>query len=183
MAKNKYLKQSYNLSVSSIRQLQEDLKKYRDSLNDKCAIFVQRLAEVGIPVIDDNMEKAAFTVDSEGIQSGADPRHYTYVKVNSFGSYARAELICQNNQIAFIEFGAGVYHNTPVGTSPHPKGGEFGYVIGSYGQGHGNQKIWGYYDESGALILTHGVEATMPMYKASLEMIQRVVEIARKVFE
>lgn len=173
---------SATLSVSSIRQLQKDLEKYRDSLTYKCELLVKRLAESGIPVIDENMAKAAFTVDEKGIQSGADPQHYTQVKINTFGSYAKADLIVEGKELLFIEFGAGVYYNGAEGTSPHPKGEEFGYVIGSYGKGHGVQKVWGYYADTGELILTHGVEATMPMYKASIEIAQSVVKIAREVF-
>ncbi len=171
-----------DLSVSSIRNLQRELEKYRDSLTYKCELLVKQLAEAGIPVIDENMAKAAFTVDKKGIQSGADPQHYTQVKINTFGSYARADLIVEGTELLFIEFGAGVYYNGSAGTSPHPKGEEFGYVIGSYGKGHGVQKVWGYYADSGELILTHGVEATMPMYKASLEIAQNVIKIAKDVF-
>lgn len=171
------------LSASSIKQLQKELEKYKDSLNNKLSIFVRKLAESGISVIDQNMAKANFTVDSNGIQSGADPQHYTQVKVNSFGDYARADLIVEGKELLFIEFGAGVYYNGMAGSSPHPKGGEFGYVIGSYGKGHGKQKVWGYYADTGELILTHGVEATMPMYKASLEIAENIVKIAKEVFK
>lgn len=171
-----------SLSASSIRNLQKELEKYKDSLTCKCQEFVQKLAEVGIPVINKNMAKAAFTVDGKGIQSGADPQHYTHIKLNTFGDYARADLIVEGKELLFIEFGAGVYYNGAAGSSPHPKGGEFGYVIGSYGKGHGKQKIWGYYADTGELVLTHGVEATMPMYKASLEIADKIVDVAKKVF-
>lgn len=171
-----------DLSISSIRNLQKELEKYKDSLTYKCELLVKRLAEAGIPVIDENMAKAAFTVDEKGMQSGADPQHYTHVKINTFGNYARADLIVEGAELLFIEFGAGVYYNGSAGSSPHPKGEEFGYVIGSYGKGHGVQKVWGYYADSGELILTHGVEATMPVYKASLEIAENVVKIAKQVF-
>lgn len=171
-----------DLSISSIRKLQEDLRKYQDSLTQKVKIFAKKLAESGIPVINENMAKASFTVDEKGIQSGADPQHYTHIELNSFGDYARADLIVEGKELLFIEFGAGVYYNGSEGSSPHPKGEEFGYVIGLYGKGHGIQKVWGYYADSGELILTHGVEATMPVYKASLEVAQNVVKIAKEVF-
>lgn len=172
-----------DLSISGIKALQKQLKDYQNSLNRKCELLAKRLAEAGMPVIDENMAKAAFTVDEKGIQSGADPQHYTQVKINTFGSYARADLIVEGKELLFIEFGAGVYYNGAAGTSPHPKGEEFGYVIGSYGKGHGVQKVWGYYADSGELVLTHGVEATMPVYKASLEIADNVVKIAKQVFE
>lgn len=171
-----------DLSISSIRNLQKELEKYSDKLTYKCRLLAEELAKAGIPVINENMAKATFTVDEKGIQSGADPQYYTHIKLNTFGDYARADLIVEGKELLFIEFGAGVYYNGAAGTSPHPKGEEFGYVIGSYGKGHGVQKVWGYYADSGELILTHGVEATMPMYKASLEIADKVVEVAKKVF-
>lgn len=172
-----------DLSISSIRNLQKELEKYSDSLTYKCELLVKRLAEAGIPVIDENMAKSAFTVDEKGIQSGADTQHYTHIKLKSFGDYARADLIVEGKELLFIEFGAGVYYNGAEGSSPHPKGQEFGYVIGSYGKGHGVQKVWGYYADNGELILTHGVEATMPMYRASLNIAENVVKIAKEVFK
>ena len=69
-----------------------------------------------------------------------------------------------------------------AGTSPHPKGQEFGFLIGSYGVGHGVQKVWGYYDETGALVMTHGVEATMPVLKAYQKIITDYISVAKKVF-
>lgn len=180
MAK-KFLKA--DLSVSSINDLKKQLQDYQKDLIRKCEEFVKKLAEAGIPVIDENMAKAAFTVDDKGIQSGANPEHNIQIKINSFGDYVRADLIVEGSNLFFIEFGAGVYYNGEAGTSPHPKGEEFGYVIGSYGKGHGVQKIWGYYADSGELVLTHGVEATMPVYKASLKIAEDVIKIAKEVFE
>lgn len=171
-----------DLSVSSINNLKKQLQDYQKDLIRKCELFVKKLAEAGIPVIDENMAKAAFTVDDKGIQSGANPEHNIQIKINSFGEYVRADLVVEGKELLFIEFGAGVYYNGAAGSSPHPKGEEFGYVIGSYGKGHGVQKVWGYYADTGELIPTHGVEATMPIYKASLEIAQNVVKIAKEVF-
>ena len=128
------------------------------------------------------MAKANYTYDAEGIRSGSNTNHYTYVKLRSFGGYNEAILIVEGKELMFIEFGAGVFYNGEAGTSPHPKGEVNGMVIGSYGEGHGIQKIWGYYADSGELILTHGVEAQMPVYKADMEIIQKYTEVARRVF-
>lgn len=178
------MKKQYKFSLSdkSIDKLLSELKKYKEYVLKKQEQLVLRLAEAGIPVIDSNMAKANFTVDSDGVQSGSDPEHNTYVRIRSFENYAEADLIVEGKELLFIEFGAGVYHNTPVGSSPNPKGGELGYVIGSYGKGHGKQKIWGYFDDSGAFILTHGTEATMPVYRAGLEIRKKFLRIAKEVF-
>ena len=42
--------------------------------------------------------------------------------------------------------------------------------------------MWGYYDETGTLVMTHGVEATMPVLKAYEKIIADYVSVARRVF-
>lgn len=180
MAKRVY---AADLSVKSLNKLKHDLLNYKSNiLPRKCDELVRRLAESGIPVIESHMAQAGFTYDEEGIQSGSDTEHRTYVKVDSLIGMSRAALVLEGREVLFIEFGAGVSYNGSVGSSPHPKGQENGFLIGTYGMGHGSQQIWGYYADSGELVLTHGTKATMPMYNADMEIINNVVRIAREVF-
>lgn len=168
--------------VKSLKKLQRDIEEYRKSLDDKCELFVRRLAELGLPIIDARMAQASFTVDEKGIQSGADISHQSYIKITSLNGYAQADLIVEGKELLFIEFGSGIYYNGEAGSSKNPYGQKLGYVIGSYGKGHGKQKIWGYYDGSGDLVLTHGVEATMPMYGAWEEIYKNALKILKEVF-
>lgn len=172
-----------NLSVASIKALKKQLIEYKEELSNKCDELVKRLAEVGIPVIDKQMAKASYTYDEKGIESGSNTEHNTYVKVDSLVGMSKATLVVEGKDVLFIEFGAGVYHNdVGVGDTNHPKGAENGFLIGTYGLGHGSQQVWGYYAESGELVFTHGTKATMPMYKASLEIRDNVLKIAKDVF-
>lgn len=161
------------LSQKSIRNAIDELKNYQKSLRSKNEIFIKRLCELGIPVIDQNILAA---------QGDSDKNHNTYIKINSFGDYAEAHLICEGKSILFIEFGAGIHYNGAAGSSPHPKGEEFGYTIGSYGQGKGKNDSWVYVSDSGEWVRSYGTEATMPMYKASVEIIQNIRKIAKEVF-
>ena len=173
---------SIDLSLKGIQDLKQYLLDYADSLKNKLDRFVYELANEGIPVIESNMAQASYTYDEKGIQSGSDTAHQTYVKLNSFGDYAKATLIVEGAEVLFIEFGAGVSLNVEAGPTKHPLGAQYGFLIGSYGQGHGAQNVWGYYADSGELVLTRGTKATMPVYKASLEIRNSVVEIAKRVF-
>lgn len=161
------------LSSKSIQGAISELKVYQKSLRNKNEIFLQRLCELGIPIIDQNIFAA---------QGDSDKSHNTYIKVNSFGDYAEAHLICEGIDLLFIEFGSGVHYNGTAGSSPHPKGEEFGYTIGSYGHGKGKNDSWTYLSDSGEWIRSHGTEATMPIYKASVEIIQNIRRIAKEVF-
>jgi hypothetical protein len=161
------------LSQSSIQNLIDDLNRYKESLFDKNELFVKRLAEVGIPVIDERIESA---------KGDSDKSHYTRIDVRRFQEYSQAVLVVDGIDLLFIEFGAGIHYNTPAGTSPHPKGEELGYTIGSYGKGKGKQDKWSYIDKSGSIRWSHGTQATMPVYMAGLEMRDKMIQIAREVF-
>ena len=104
------------------------------------------------------------------------------VKV-SVDNRANLSVVVANGEDAvWVEFGAGVYHNGSPGSSPHPKGAELGFTIGSFGKGNGKKEAWGYYDEDGELKLTRGTPATMPMYRAVQTVCNDIQNIAREVF-
>lgn len=161
------------LNNRSLDKAIQQLREYQNSLNDKCTEFVRRLSEVGIPVIDENIAS---------VQGDSDKSHNTYIKINSFGSYSQAELICEGKDLLFIEFGSGVHYNGHLGGSPHPEGEELGYTIGSYGKGQGKNDFWFYYADTGEAVMSHGTQATMPVYKAGLEIKRQILKVAKEVF-
>jgi hypothetical protein len=91
-------------------------------------------------------------------------------------------VIVNGKDAVFMEFGAGVYHNGSVGSSPNPWGAALGYTIGSYGKGNGAKTVWGFKDADGELHLTHGVPASMPLYRAVRGVLWYIEEIAQEVF-
>lgn len=164
----------FKLSPQSIQNAIDELEKYKDTFLNKNEIFVQRLCEVGIPVVRENISSS--TGDS-------DKNYNTYIQVNSYQGHSEAKLIVEGRELLFIEFGAGIHYNGSAGSSPHPKGNEFGYIIGSYGKGLGKKDHWYYTADTGENIKSFGTKATMPVYKASQTMIQQIRKIAKEVFE
>lgn len=162
-----------DLSVKGINNLVKKLETYKSQLNDKNEVFVKRLAEIGLPVIDSRISLA---------EGDSDKNHYAYIKINRFEDYSEARLIVEGKDLLFIEFGAGIHYNTAAGTSPHPKGEELGYTIGSYGKGHGSQDHWYYTDEDGTRKTSYGTQATMPVYSAYAEIRRKIITIAKEVF-
>ena len=162
-----------DLSIQGIKKLQQDIKKFEQEINRKNVIFVRRLAELGIPIIDSRIAQA---------QGDSDKSHNTYIKLTAGTTYTRAVLTVEGKNILFIEFGAGVHYNGAVGQSPNPKGAERGYTIGSYGQGKGSQDSWTYEAPTGEWIRSYGTEATMPVYMASKEIRASIRSIAKQVF-
>lgn len=91
-------------------------------------------------------------------------------------------VIANGEDAVFMEFGAGVYYNGSVGSSPNPLGAGLGYTIGSYGKGNGRKEVWGFKGSDGEIHLTHGTPASMPLYKAVKAVSDDIVRIAKEVF-
>ena len=161
------------LSKSGINKTIEMLEKYKEHIQNRNEVFVRRLAEIGIPVVDEQIALS---------YGDSNKYHQTEVVVNRFQDHVEARLVVYGEDLLFMEFGAGVTYNGAAGASPHPKGEEFGYTIGSYGKGHGKDEYWYYTDETGVSHRSYGTQATFPVYLAGQEMIQNIRKIAREVF-
>lgn len=165
---------SVSLSRRGIRAIKTRLEAYQLDLPNKMAEFFNRLSsEVGIPVVDAKY--------SSGLGDSSKD-HTSAVIVTPTPTGAEGILRVEGKDLGFIEFGAGVHFNTPAGTSPHPKGVELGYTIGSYGYGLGRFELWWYTDESGNMQVSFGTEATMPVYSAAQEMRKEIMRICQEVF-
>lgn len=166
------MKLEINLSPSSVKKALRQVKEYQREMNNKNRLFVKRLAEVGIPVIESNIQRA---------DGDSDKYHDTKITVHSFGDYSQATLTVSGKDILFIEFGAGIHYNN----SQIPHASQFGYGIGTYNPGSDNAfnpEGWYYLDDSGVVQHSYGTEATMPVLKASNKIIADIRRIAREVY-
>lgn len=171
------------LSTSSVQRAINELNAYRQTLDDKVQEFVEKLADVGIKVIEEQVAKAGKTRNDNDTISGSDTTHDTEVVIERTFYGIKATLILSGEEVLFIEYGAGVHYNGAVGQSPHPDGENLGYTIGSYGDGHGAQNAWYYKDpKTGDIVRTYGTKATMPMHYAKNKIISDYVRVAREVF-
>lgn len=89
-------------------------------------------------------------------------------------------VIATGEELLFVEFGAGIYFNGSAGSSPHPKGEELGFTIGSYGKGKGAKTSWAFLRD-GEVVWTHGTKAAMPVFRACEEVRREIPDIVRKV--
>lgn len=165
------------LSSQSIEAAIRELNEYKRALNRKIEIFRKRVAEELA-----DMAKGLFNQAQETIVNGGNG---DLAPVNIEVDNSTEDLsviIATGEDVVFIEFGTGVYHNGTAGESPHPKGKDFNYLIGGYGKGYGKRQAWGYKDGSGNLIVTRGIEAMLPMYNAAQACAEVAENIAREVF-
>ena len=156
-------------AIKILEQYKQELIRKTNLLQIKVAQRLAKLAESGFSgaVVDDFMQNGLRTAD---------------VSVDI--DYERNDVtvvVASGEDAIWVEFGTGVHYNGSVGTSPHPKGSELGFTIGTYGKGMGKRDVWGFTDDEG-FHLTHGAPAVMPMYNAVKLVSDEIVEIAREVF-
>ena len=156
-----------SLSTSSIKDAIKQLRSYRNSLDAKKDKLLEELANIGV--------KEAFVRFTTAMYDGVNDSSVSLETISD--GYA---IVAEGHAVAFIEFGAGVYHNSG---EPYPDPRPEGIVgIGEYGKGYGKRQAWGFTDGSGELVITHGNPAAMPMWYASEEMRSKILKIAKEVF-
>lgn len=156
-----------SLNSGELQRAIKEVKAYQRWVEQKTQELTKRLAELGA---------AEAKVRFGGAQY--DGTNDSRVSIEPMADGYK--VVAAGNAVFFIEFGAGVYYN---GSEPYPEPRPAGVSkIGEYGQGKGKRKGWGFYDESGELVITHGVPAAMPMLNASRVMLQDIERIAKEVF-
>ena len=164
------------LNTEDIDRAIKEVEKYKQDFLRKVDIFRKRLADE----LADDAQLGFNGAIVDDLTNGSSRTPEVTVSVTDKGSVSI--VIAKGEDAIWCEFGAGVYHNGSVGSSPHPRGVELGYTIGSYGKGYGKGKAWGYY-EDGELKITRGTPAAMPMYNAMKSVIAKAVTIAREVWK
>lgn len=164
------------LNTKDIDRAIKEVEKYKQDFLRKVDTFRQRLADELAKEAQSGFNGAII----DDLTNGSSRTPEVTVSITDKGSVSI--VVANGKDAIWCEFGAGVYHNGSVGSSPHPLGVELGYTIGSYGKGYGKGKAWGYY-EDGELKITRGTPAAMPMYNAMKSVIAKSITIAREVWK
>ena len=164
------------LDSASVEQAIRELESYKQWMLQKQEELVSRLADVGLQVARVRFAGAKYA----GINDVT-----CRVEKNGTG----ATIFADGDAVAFIEFGTGVSHPAyPPGTDYTPP------PHGSYGQGKGRRKKWGYYGDPGNIgevkvntagqevVITSGNDPALAMWTAVVQMSEEVAQIAREVF-
>ena len=156
------------LSPESIENARKELTSYQNSIEGKRDKLLAGLSRIGV-----QEASVRFTT---AMYDGVNDSSVTLESTKD--GYA---IVAEGQAVAFIEFGTGVYHNP---SEPYPNARPDGIVgIGEYGKGRGSRQAWGYRDDAGELVITHGSPAAMPLWYASEEMRSEIKRIAKEVFE
>ena len=164
----------------SLQQAIKQIESYRDDLPRKCQEICRRLSEEGVRVADAAINSVpigktiTLTTDINPSKMGC------RAIMNMIGRETRTE----DGRIFYtalaIEFSAGVrYANTAS-----PKAKDFGMGTGTFPNAKHSWQMegWYYLDSNGEWKHSYGVQASMPMYKASVEMQQKIDSIVKEVF-
>lgn len=163
-----------SLNRKSIQDAIDQLKVYQTELNNKNELFVKRLSELGLEVVQTTME----SIPDE--EKGS---YYTEIIYDKQGNIIGSSIRLSGNNVLFIEFSAGITYGT--NDYPLPSGNSYG--MGTYPSKKeksdwDSPNGWWYTDESGQSHHSYGNRAYMPMYHAEQAIVIAVRKIAKEVF-
>ena len=166
-----------DLSSAGIKKAIAEIKAYQQELNVKADKVAENLAKRGASVAEEIFSSATFEVFREvapGEWETTFEENDVSVQVAKGEGANSWEIQAIGEDVAFIEFGAGVHAETV----PHPNRPPFIAGLGELGQGKGQQEIWFFGDRTG----TRGNHAYMPMEHAKEAIKASVDDEAKAVF-
>ena len=164
----------------SLQQAIKQIEAYRDDLPRKCQEICRRLCEIGqqtaLVAINESPQGKAVT-----LRMDIDPSK-TGCKAMLIGT---GKTVTDDkgrtfNLLLGIEFGSGIRLNPTA----NPLASEFGMGVGTFpDQVHAfDRGGWMYLGQDGEWHHSYGVKATMPFYKAMLEIRKNVDKSVKEVF-
>lgn len=155
------------LSKSGIQKAIKDLQNYSNSIDEKMQTLATELCKVGVPVVIVHYVDG-FTEGNSDCNIEIEPTEHGCV------------LRARGNDVCFLEFGGGV--TTAIYDGEGQEGLPPVYP-GSWSESEGT----GQFAEKGFWFYGgkkyDGIEAKLGLYYASIEMRNRAVETARRVFK
>lgn len=158
-----------SLNEASINKAIQEVKAYKRELKKKTLELVEAMCKRG--------EEYAIYHVADHVDSGETLASIVGYREGNKG-YIRA-----GGAAVWLEFGTGVTYNGAAGTSPHPLGAEWGYTIGTYGEGHGaDPNGWYYPTDDGGVAHTRGIPATLFMWHTKEELQDDIPALMKEVF-
>ena len=167
-----------SLSVDSIRNLQKELEKYKDSLTYKCRLLAERLSEKGVDIA------KIMVVDLDAVFTRELYNSLHSEKIDDTPYGAAFSVVTDSSHAAFCEFGTGQFGQDIPYPFPLPEGVSWEYNIGKTIRQNlkTGRYYWFYPGKDGKWHYTEGLPARPFMYMTSLELQNEVVKIAQEIF-
>lgn len=165
----------------SLQQAIKQIEAYRDDLPRKCREICRRLCEIGqqtaLVAINESPQGKAVTLKMD-----IDPSKIgCKAMLIGTGKTVTDDKGRTFNLLLGIEFGSGIRLNPTA----NPLASEFGMGVGTFpDQKHALEPGgWMYLDKDGNWKHSYGIKATMPMYKAMVEIRRNIDTVIREVFK
>lgn len=159
-------KQSVESAISELRKVKDDWKR-------KANVCSEMIATALADEINKNLQSITMTDDLKDIKT-----HQPVPRTQPMAAEVSGNRVyIQGTDIAFVEFGAGIYHNSGV-NNPLSQAVQFDTAIGSYGKGQGNKKYWFVAHN----LISCGTPAYMPIQKAIEAVTPMIPTLVRQVF-
>lgn len=169
-----------DLSVSSIRNLQRELEKYRDSLTYKARLIAERLSERGVEIARVQIADLDAIFTGELIQS----LHSEYKESTQYG--AIFAVVADSSHAVFVEFGTlGSMGGKKEYPYPLPEGIQWNYGNGSHIiQNSKGEYGWFYKGDDGKVYWCSGMDSRPFMYNTALQLRNKklIEETAMEIF-
>ena len=170
-----------DLSVAGINRVIEQIEDYRDNiLPKKIKAFVEALTELGATEVRTRIDESPLGGHVVVSTNISEEKTGCKAMIVAVGDVEESKGLAPFYTILAIEFGAGIYYNA----AKNPNSAEFGLGPGTFpGQIHAFEDGWWFWNgDAQEWQYTHGVKATMPMYKAHQKMQKSIAKKAKEVF-
>lgn len=173
---------SFGLSVAEVNKAIQEIKTYQNDLNRKCELLCQKLRQEGIQIAKAHIGSSGFGkyihLDSEITpqQTGCKAVFYMEdtAKIKSEWRTLEGIKSAEISPSLMLCFGSGLKAQNPTNVP--------GVGTGTFGEHGADPSGWWYMDLDGVWHHSKGIEPKMPMYKAGRELREKVLNIAKEVF-
>lgn len=164
--------------TKSIQNAVKALRSYENSLEYKCRLLAEKLAEKGVEVARVQVSDLDAIFTTELLQS----IHAEYVgSVKGGGVWA---VVAGTDHAAFVEFGTGIIGQQSPYPYPLPEGVSWQYASGkTIRQLADGRYGWFYPGNDGNWYFTEGMPSRPFMYLTALELQDAVTQTAKEVFK
>lgn len=174
------MKRRFNadLTAKGIKQLQNELKQYQKSLDERCRRIVEKCAERGVQIA----TMQVFGLDAVFTGELINSIHAQY-KGKQQGEHTYA-IIAGSEHAVFVEFGTGQRGIDEPYPYPLPQGVSWSYATGKTIRKNAltGRYYWFYPGQDGLWHYTEGMPARPFMYNTSVELQREIMQIVKEAF-